>query len=77
LQAVTLFLQADIGQQRQRPAAHDGARTHQLVVIQAQFLFAIAEQDFDVPAGRDMGEQGLWATLLPPMSMMLLSLNHC
>jgi len=63
LQARALFLQEDVGQQGQRPEAHDGDCAHQLIVIQPQFLFAIAEEDFDVPARSDMGEQGLSVAL--------------
>src|SRR6266699_5077350 len=59
LQAGLLFLQEDGSQQGQGPEAYNGRGAHQLIVIQAQFLFAILEQDFDIPACRDMGEQGL------------------
>src|SRR6266487_2234715 len=59
LQARPFFLQEDVGQQSQRPEAHDGERAHQLIVIQAQFLLAVSEEDFDLPARRDVREQGL------------------
>jgi hypothetical protein len=32
-----------------------------LILIQAQFFFAIAKEDFDIPASSDMREQHLWA----------------
>lgn len=59
LQAGALFLKEDIGQHRQRPETHQCGRAHQLIVIPAQFFLAIAKEHFDVPTGRDMGEQGL------------------
>ncbi len=59
LQAVLLFLQEDVGKPRQGPEAQDGGGTHHLIVVQAQFLFAVAEKHLDVPACSDMGEQGL------------------
>jgi hypothetical protein len=59
LQAVALFLQKDIGQHRQGPEPHNSGRSHQVIVIQAQFFLPIAEEDFDIPACRHMNEQGL------------------
>src|SRR5207248_6132657 len=50
LQARAFFLQKDIGEHRQRPEAHNRQRAHQLIVIQAQFLFAIAKEHLDVEA---------------------------
>src|SRR5712692_8154787 len=63
LQAVALLLQEDIGQHSQGPEAHESDRTHQLILIPAQFFLAIAEEDLNVPPSRDMGEQHLWARL--------------
>src|SRR5437879_5407874 len=62
LQAVALFLQEDIGQHRQRPEAHNGRRTHQLIVIQAQFFFAITKEDLNIPPRRDVHEQRGWVS---------------
>src|SRR5690348_5272984 len=61
LQASAFFLQKDIGEHHQGPEAHNGLDTHQLVLIQAQFFFAITKEDFDVPASSDVREQHLWA----------------
>jgi len=58
LQAVALFFQEDIGKPRQSPEAQDGDRGHHLILIQAQFFFAGAFEDLNVPACRDMDEQG-------------------
>jgi hypothetical protein len=58
-QALLFFLKKDIGEQSQRPKPQNGRNTHQLIVIQAQFLFAIAEENLNIPACRDMYEQGL------------------
>lgn len=55
-----LFLQEDASPQGQKPETHDGGGTHQLRVIQAEFLVAIAKEDVHIPACRAMGEQGLW-----------------
>src|SRR6266516_565882 len=60
LQAVALLLQEDIGQHRQGPQAHNGRRAHHLILIQAQFFLAIAEEDLNVPTSRDRGQQPLW-----------------
>src|SRR2546421_4854393 len=59
LQAVALFLQKDIGQHGQRPEAHNGYRTHQLILIQVQLFFAIAKEHLNLPARGDMHEQEL------------------
>src|SRR5438034_658267 len=59
LQAMLLFLQEYIGHHRQGPEAQDGGGAHHLIVIQAEFLFAIAEEDLNLPACGEMGEQGL------------------
>src|SRR5579863_427622 len=58
-QALLFFLKKDIDEQSQRPKPQNGRSTHQLIVVQAQFLFAIAEENLNVPACRDMCEQGL------------------
>src|SRR5436305_13424207 len=50
LQTGALFLQEDIGQHGQGPEAHDGGGTHQLILVQAQLLFAIAQEVFYGPA---------------------------
>jgi hypothetical protein len=42
LQAVLLFLEEDISQHGQSREAQDGGGAHHLIVIQAEFLFAIA-----------------------------------
>ncbi len=57
LQAVAFFFQKDIGQHRQGPEAHNGHHAHQLVLIHAQFFFAIAKEDLNLQARRDMYEQ--------------------
>ncbi len=62
-QALLLFLQKDGGEQRQRPKPHNGRRAHQLIVVQAELLFAIAEEHLDVPTSRDMREQRLGVCL--------------
>src|SRR5947209_5252104 len=59
-QALLFLLKKDVSEHRQRPKPHNGRSTHQLIVVQAQFLLAIAEEDLDVPACRDMREQCLW-----------------
>src|SRR6266581_5072721 len=61
LQTVALFLEEDIREHSQGPETHDGDGAHQLILIQAQFFFAIAKEDFDIPASSDVQEQGLWA----------------
>src|SRR5207249_8556463 len=61
LQACALFLQKDIGEHHQCPEAHNGFGTDQLILVQAQFLLAVAKEDFDIPASSDVQEQGLWA----------------
>lgn len=58
LQARPLFLQKDVGQQSQRLEAHDGEHTHQLIVIQPQLLFAVSEEDFNLPPAGQVREQG-------------------
>src|SRR5260221_2219610 len=63
LQARTLFLQEDISEQGQCPEAHDGRGTHQLILIQAQFLFPIAKEDLNVPSRRDVRQEPLWTRL--------------
>src|SRR5260370_39806259 len=63
LQAVLLVFQEDVGEHGQRPQAQDGGGAHQLIVIQAQFLFAGACENLDVPARRDMGKQRLGISL--------------
>src|SRR6266699_775721 len=59
LQALLFFLKKDVSEQSHRPKPHNGRSTHQLIVVQAQFLFAIAEENLNVPACRDMCEQSL------------------
>src|SRR6266571_9025830 len=63
LQAVLLFLEEDIRQQGQRPETQDGGGAHHLIVIQAEFLFAIAKEHLNLPTCRDMSEQGLRISL--------------
>ena len=46
LQALAFFLQEDIGQHGQGPEAYDSQCSHQLILIQPQFFFAIAKEDF-------------------------------
>src|SRR5258708_1137118 len=58
-QALLFFLKKDVGEHRQRPKSQNGRSTHQLIVVQAQFLLAIAEEDLDVPPCRDMRQQRL------------------
>ena len=55
-----LFFQEGIGQHHQSPEAQDGLRAHQLVLVQAKFLFAIGEEHFNVPARRDVLEELGW-----------------
>lgn len=55
LQAVLLFLQEDISQHGQRPEAQDGGGAHHLIVIQAEFLFAIARSAPQSPSARRDG----------------------
>src|SRR5882757_6365554 len=62
-QALLFFLQKDVGEQTQRPKPQNGRSTHQLILIQTQFLFAIAEENLDVPTCRDMSEQDLGVCL--------------
>lgn len=50
LQARALFFQEDISEQSQCPETHDGRGAHQLILIQAQFLFAITKEDLNVPS---------------------------
>src|SRR5947209_8947120 len=58
LQAVLLFLQEDISQHGQSPEAQESRGAHHLTVIQAEFLFAITEEDFDLEAARRDGRAG-------------------
>lgn len=58
-QRLLFFLTKDGGQQSQRPKSQPGRGAHDLRVIQASFLFAISEEDLDVPACREIGEQRL------------------
>ncbi len=59
LQAISLLLHEDIGKHCQGLEAHNGGGTHELVVIQAQFLLAITKKHFDVPPRRDVRQQRL------------------
>jgi hypothetical protein len=43
--------------------AHNGARAHQVILVQAQLFFAIAKEHLDVPKRCDMPEQYLWRSL--------------
>ena len=61
-QALLFFLQKDVGEHRQRPKAQESPRTHDLVMVPAQFFLAILEEDLDLPPRRDMRQQGLLAT---------------
>src|SRR2546421_12861233 len=63
LQANAFFLQEDIGQHGQGPETHDSDGAHQLILIQAQFFFAIAKEDLDIPPCSDVREQHLWRSL--------------
>src|SRR5712692_2143373 len=58
-QTLLFFLKKDVSEQSHRPKPQNGRSTHQLIVVQAQFLFAIAEENLNVPACRDMCKQGL------------------
>src|SRR5712691_10533762 len=58
-QALLFFLQKDVGEHRQRPKPQNGRSIHQLIMVQAQFLLAIAEEDLDIPSCRDMRQQRL------------------
>ena len=58
LQAVLLFLQESIGQHRQGPEAQDGGSAHQLIVVQAEFLFAVARSAPQSPSVRRYGRAG-------------------
>src|SRR3989304_516769 len=58
LQAVTLFIQENVSSHNERPKAQDSGGIHELVVVKTQQVFGVAEQDFDVPTGSDMLEQG-------------------
>ena len=62
-QALLLFLQKDVGEHRQRPKPQNGRSAHQLIVVQAEFLLAITQENLDVPACRDMREQGLFVSI--------------
>jgi hypothetical protein len=57
-QAGTLFIQKDVGDHDERPKAQDGGGTHQLIRVETQQVFCIAKQDLDIPARRNMVEQG-------------------
>jgi hypothetical protein len=63
LQALLFFLQKDVGEHRQRPKPQNGRSAHQLIVVQAEFLLAITQENLDVPACRDMREQGLFVSI--------------
>src|SRR5437016_5024490 len=54
LQAYAFFFQKDRGEHHQSPEAHNGLGTHQLILVQAQFFLAIAEEDFDVPTSSNV-----------------------
>ncbi len=62
LQAVLLFLEEDISQHGQSPEAQDGGGAHQLIVVQAEFLFAIARSGPQSPSARRYGRaaSGRW-----------------
>lgn len=62
-QALLFFLQKDVGEHRQRPKPQNGRSAHQLIVVQAEFLLAITQEHLDVPACRDMREQGLFVSI--------------
>ena len=62
-QALLFFLQKDVGEHRQRPKPQHGRSAHQLIVVQAEFLLAITQENLDVPACRDMREQGLFVSI--------------
>jgi hypothetical protein len=61
--ALLFFLQEDGGEQSHCPQLQHGRRAHQRSMIQAQFLFAIAEEHLDVPPSREMREQRLGGRL--------------
>src|SRR5215472_8334331 len=63
LQTSMHLLQEDIGEHGQSPEAQDGSGAHELIVIQAKLFPAIAKENFDIPASRDMDKQGLWISL--------------
>src|SRR2546421_9061844 len=63
LQARALFLQEDISEQSQGPETHDGRGAHQLILIQAQFLFAITKEDLNVPSRCDVRQEPVWTGL--------------
>jgi hypothetical protein len=59
LQTVLLFFQKDVDQQSQSPEAHQSLGAHELVMVQSKLFFAVGEEDFNVPARREMGKQGV------------------
>jgi hypothetical protein len=63
LQTNPFFIQTGIGKQGQTPEAHECRSTHQLVLIQAEFLLAIGEEDFDLPSRTDVFQQALCRSL--------------
>src|ERR1700674_2026456 len=62
-QALLFFLKEDVDKQSQGPTPQDSRSAHQLIVIQAQFFFAIPEANLDDPTCRDMHDQGFGVRL--------------
>src|SRR5713226_5729132 len=49
-QTLLFFFKKDVSEQSHRPKPQHGRSTHQLIVVQAQLLFAIAEEHLNVEA---------------------------
>jgi hypothetical protein len=57
-QAGTFLVKERVGGHDERPKTNDSGGRHQLVLVQAQQVFGIAEQNLNVPAGCDVIQQG-------------------
>jgi hypothetical protein len=63
VQAVLFLLQEEEDQHGQRPKAYQSMGAHEWVRIQSRLLFAIGEQDCDVPTHRALGQPCLRLSL--------------
>lgn len=57
-QASAFLVKEGISGHDEGPETQDGGGIHELVVVETEQVFGIAEQDLDVPTGGDMIDQG-------------------
>ena len=62
-QASTLLIQKEISGHNKHPETNNGGGLHQLILVEAQQVFSITEQDFNVPVSGNMLEQGYGISL--------------